>query len=249
MERMDPRPDSASELDAIERTAFELAAAAGAELASALTRSLSVRYKTASSGRRKARDPVSDLDRAIEDQIRAELARRHPEHGFVGEESGSGDLHELTWTVDPIDGTTNYLHGFPLFACAVGVLRAGAPIVGAVWCSTSHELRPGVFHARAGGDLRFDNRALNRRQENTEVVSRLLGDPGRVAIELDFDRRSTGSAAIECAFVAAGILSSTLLRGPRVWDVAGGVALALAARKKVWTFADGAWSEFRIFAT
>lgn len=248
---MSPADDPHDDLDTLERTAVELAASAGAELASALTRTLSVRYKTASATGGRPRDPVSDLDRSIEEAIRRQVLARHPGHVLIGEESAASGEREAdyAWAVDPIDGTTNFLHGFPLFACSIGVLWRGEPVVGAVWCSTSHELRPGVFHARRGGDLRFENRALNRRQDNAEVVSRLLGDPGRLSADVDFDRRSTGSAAIECAFVAAGIMSSSLLRAPNVWDVAGGVVLAQAARKKVWTFEGGAWVPFRRFGT
>jgi myo-inositol-1(or 4)-monophosphatase len=236
-------------LQEIERTAFELAAAAGAEITTALGRTLTVRYKTAATDVLQARDPVSDVDLAVEEAMRAEIRRRFPGHACLGEESapGSGDA-EFVWVLDPIDGTTNFVHAFPLFACSLGVLHRGVPVAGAVWCSSSHELRSGVFHARRGGELRFENRALRVRPPSEQVISRLLGDPGRFEEKLDFDRRATGSAAIECAFTAAGILSSTVLRRPHVWDVAGGVALALAAEKQVWEREDGAWSSFASFA-
>ena len=236
-------------LQEIERTAFELAAAAGAEITTALGRTLTVRYKTAATGVLQARDPVSDVDLAVEEAMRAEIRRRFPGHACLGEESapGAGGA-DFVWVLDPIDGTTNFVHAFPLFACSLGVLHRGVPVAGAVWCSSSHELRSGVFHARRGGELRFENRALRVRPPSEQVISRLLGDPGRFEEKLDFDRRTTGSAAVECAFTAAGILSSTVLRRPHVWDVAGGVALALAAQKQVWEREDGAWSSFASFA-
>jgi myo-inositol-1(or 4)-monophosphatase len=237
-------------LQAIERAAFDLAAAGGAEITAALSRIVTVRYKTAASDVLQARDPVSDVDLAVEQAMRAEIRRRFPGHACLGEESGPGadGDGEFTWVLDPIDGTTNFVHSFPLFGCSVGVLHRGAPLAGAVWCSSSHELRPGVFHARRGGQLRFENRALRMRPPSDHVISRLLGDPGRFEPKLEFDRRSTGSAAIECAFTAAGILSSTVLRRPHVWDVAGGLALALAARKQVWERAGGGWFPFEAFA-
>src|SRR5262245_26165146 len=232
-------------LQELERAAFELAAAGGAEIAAALTRTLAVRYKTAATDVRRARDPVSDVDVAVEEAMRAEIARRFPGHACLGEEAGAGEGEaDFVWVLDPIDGTTNFVHAFPLFACSIGVLHRGAPVAGAVWCSSSHELRAGVFHARRGGELLFENRALRVRPPSEHVISRLLGDPGRFEEKLEFDRRATGSAAVECAFAAAGILSSAVLRRPHVWDVAGGVALALAARKQVWQREDGGWSSF-----
>lgn len=237
-------------LQEIERTAFELAAAAGTEIGAALTRTLAVRYKTAATDAHRARDPVSDVDLQVEAAMRAEIGRRFPDHATLGEEAGAEEGRDtaFVWVIDPVDGTTNFVHAFPLFACSVGVLHRGLPVAGAVWCSTSHELRPGVFHARRGGELLFENRALRVRPPSEHVISRLLGVPARFESKLEFDRRSTGSAAIECAFAAAGILSSAVLRRPHVWDVAGGVALALAARKEVWEQDAGGWRSFEGFA-
>ena len=236
-------------LQELERAAFELAAAGGAEITAALGRTLAVRYKTAATELKRARDPVSDVDLAVEEAIRAEILRRFPDHACLGEEAGPEDRGaDFVWVLDPIDGTTNFVHAFPLFACSIGVLHRGVPVVGAVWCSSSHELRSGVFHARRGGELLFENRALRVRPPSEHVISRLLGHPGRFEEKLEFDRRTTGSAAVECAFTAAGILSSAVLRRPHVWDVAGGVALALAAKKQVWQREDGGWASFESFA-
>jgi myo-inositol-1(or 4)-monophosphatase len=240
---------SPSRLDALEQVAVELASAGGAEIASALTRTLSVRYKTAASGSDPARDPVSDVDRAIEESLRVTLRDRFPDHAVLGEENDSLEPtdSEFSWAIDPIDGTTNFLHGFPFFACSIGVLHLGAPIAGAVWCATSHELRPGVFHGRPGGELRFEGRALRKREPNSAVLGRLFGDPGRIEARGDHEGRRTGSAAVECAFVAAGILDWAQFQGPRVWDVAGGIALVLASGRKVWV-AEKDWEPFDGFA-
>jgi myo-inositol-1(or 4)-monophosphatase len=246
------QPDAAAlspeHLDAIERVAVELAAAAGAEISSALIRTLSVRYKTAASGNEPPRDPVSDVDRSVEEMLRAEVRARFPGHAVLGEEFETDEPEdaELVWAVDPIDGTTNFLHAFPLFATSIGVLHHGRPVVGAVWCSASHELKPGVFHARLGGGLRFENQALRRREANTAIVGRLFGDPGRIEARSDQQGRTTGSAAIECAFVAAGILDWAVFQGPRVWDVAGGLALVIASGRKVWSRAPE-WGAFESF--
>ncbi len=245
----DQGPVDTTVLQELERAACELAATGGAEISAALTRTLTVRYKTSATEVMRARDPVSDVDLAVETLMRAEIGRRFPDHACLGEEGGaSASWSDFVWVLDPIDGTTNFVHAFPLFACSVGVLHRGVPVAGAVWCSSTHELRPGVFHARLGGELRFENRTLRVRTPNEHVISRLLGDPGRFEAKLEFDRRATGSAALECAFTAAGILSSSVLRRPHVWDVAGGVALALAAKKHVWQRERDGWVPFRSFA-
>ena len=87
-----------------------------------------------------------------------------------------GRPHDCVWTVDPIDGTTNFVNGFPMFAASIGVLQRGRPVVGAVWCSTGHALRPGVYHASAGGKFRFENSDVTPKL-NPAVRRRLAGVP------------------------------------------------------------------------
>lgn len=223
----------------IERVAVELARLAGTEIVAALGRTLEVRYKGNAEGAPAAgeslKDPVSEVDSQVEVLIRARLGDRFPEHDILGEEMDErpGRDHDFVWAVDPIDGTTNFVNGFPLFAGSVGVLHRGRPVVGAVWCSTSHALRPGVYHARAGGPLCFDEEALDPRP-NPAVRRRLAGEPEATAdAALEWDIRKTGSAAVECAFVAAGLLQVARFERPNVWDIAGGIPLVRAAGGEV----------------
>src|SRR5262245_11957401 len=148
-----------AELDGIEQTAVELANLAAAEIVSTLGSLFSVRYKGGSAGGMTWRDPVSEVDRRVEGLIRTCLAERFPDHDIIGEEMDErpGRDRDFIWAIDPIDGTTNFVNGFPLFAASVGVLFRGRPVVGAVWCSTSHKLAAGVYHARDGGGLCFDH--------------------------------------------------------------------------------------------
>ena len=150
-------------LDSLEETARELASAAGAEITAALGRSVSVDYKAEQKSEDTApTDPVSEVDRAVEAMIRERLAERFPEHAILGEERDDhpAPTAEYLWAVDPVDGTTNFVNRFPLFAASIGVLRDGAPIAGAIWCSTSHALRAGVYHAHSGSPLRFEGEPL-----------------------------------------------------------------------------------------
>lgn len=240
----------ADRLAALERTAVELARLAAVEITGAFGRAVAVGYKGAGADEAAPRDPVSEVDRRVEELVRARLAAEFPDHDVVGEElaphRGAGG--EFAWVIDPIDGTTNFVNGFPLFAAAVGVLHRGRPVVGATWCSTGHALRPGVYHARAGGPLGFEGEPLEIRR-NLQVKRRLAGDPvGREHERWPWDARKLGSAAVECAFVAAGLLRAARFERPNVWDVAGGIALVEAAGGAVATRgADGAWRAFQSF--
>lgn len=237
------------ELAEIERTAVELATLAGARITTALGRTLAVRYKSGTADIEEYRDPVSEIDQEVEALIRARVAERFTGHDVLGEESEErpGRDHSITWAVDPIDGTTNFVNGFPLFAASIGVLDAGRPVAGAVWCSTSHALRAGVYHARSGARLRFDSEAMTPNL-NPAVRRRLAGlGSGREGRGLPWDTRTTGSAAIECAFVAAGLLGVARFDRPNVWDVAGGLALVQAAGGAVRVRGAGGWEAFGAF--
>lgn len=235
----------------LERTAVELARLAAAEITTALGRTLAVRYKGAGAEETAPRDPVSEVDHRVEELVRDRLAERFPGHDIIGEELDEhrGTSRDIVWVIDPIDGTTNFINGFPLFAASIGILHLGRPVVGALWCSTSHALRAGVYHARAGGPLSFDEAPLEVRR-NVAVRRRLAGDPvGQEHEAWPWDARKTGSAAIECAFVAAGLLRAARLARPNVWDVAGGIALVQAGGGVVHTRGEGGWRRFESFGS
>ncbi len=237
-------------LKEIESFAVELARGGGARVQSALATEVTVRHKTAALGEKPARDPVSNVDRETETWLRERIASRYPSHGVIGEEFDDASTDsDFVWCLDPIDGTTNFVHAFPMFACSIGVLHRGQPVAGAVWCSTSHELRPGVYHARDGGGLRFEDHSLRRRPPVEGVVCRLTGEPGgAIDCDLPRDRRATGSAAIECALVAAGSMRWAMFGRVHIWDVAGGLALARASGLECWTRGERGWTAFSSFS-
>lgn len=245
-------PEGAPEpalLAEIERTAVDLARLAGAEIQGSLGRAMAVSYKAGADARAVYRDPVSEVDRRCEEMIRARLDEVFPTHGVVGEEMDEkpGDVDEYVWAVDPIDGTTNFVNGFPLFAAVVGVLRHGRPVAGAVWCSVTHALRPGTYHASTGSGLKFEGEALTM-LSNPAVLRRLAGEPhAPKEHDLGWEVRKTGSAAIECAFVAAGLLNVARFERPNVWDVAGGIVLVEAAGGVVYAGHPDGWRRFAGF--
>jgi myo-inositol-1(or 4)-monophosphatase len=236
------------ELREIERLAAELARLAGAEMVTGLGKLLAVRYKGEPDRDQLWRDPVSEVDSRVEELIRERVSKRYPSHDILGEESevrpqlGS----DFVWAVDPIDGTTNFINGFPSFAASIGVLHRGRPVAGAVWCASTHALRAGVYHAHLGGRFHFDDEAL-KRAHNPAVRRRLAGVPGVGVENLPWESRKTGSAAIECAFVAAGLLRVALFERPNVWDVAGGFALVAATGGDIRTLGPEGWVSFETF--
>ena len=241
-------PPTRTQLEGYEELAAELSYLAGAEIEQSLGREIAVRYK-GGSGTPRSGDPVSEVDHHVETLIRARIGEVYPDHHIIGEEFGArgNTEHPVVWAIDPIDGTSNFINGLPVFAASIGVLVHGAPVAGALWCASTHVLRPGVYSAHRGGALRFDGADMVRR-ENENVYRRLVGVP-RVddPREHPFDTRKTGSAAAECAFVAAGLMAGATFAQPFVWDIAGGVVLVEAAGGVVRTHTDGAWRDLASF--
>lgn len=229
----------------VELLAVELATLAGAQIVAAMSRSLTVRYKGPQGS---FRDPVSEVDRGVEVLIRARLAAEYPTHDILGEEilDRPGNSHDVVWAIDPLDGTSNFVNGFPMFSATIGVLAHGRPVVGATWCSTSHLLRPGVYHASLGGPLCFDGQPVLHPM-NPTLRRRLAGEPGISVPNAPWDMRKTGSAALECAFAAVGLLQFARFASPNIWDVAGGLALARAAGRAIMVRERDRWREFRSF--
>jgi myo-inositol-1(or 4)-monophosphatase len=243
----EPAPALLAEIEAV---ALELASLGGREIEAGLGRALVIDYKTAGKGDAAPRDPVSELDRAIEALVRERIAARFPGHAVLGEETDghpSPDA-DFLWVIDPVDGTSNFLNGFPLVACSIGVLHHGRPVAGAIWCSSGRMLRPGVFHARLGGGLAFDGAPVERAAREG-LRRRLAAAPGgQSAAALGWDHRVTGSAALECAFVAGGAFNSAIFFSPSIWDVAAGVLLVRAAGLEVLERAPGKRADWRPFA-
>lgn len=238
------------ELAAVERVAVSLAKAAGEAITAAVGSGFQVEYKTTGSGEAAPTDPVSEIDRAVEATIREQVAHHFPGHAIVGEEI---DEHpaadaDYLWVVDPVDGTTNFINSFPLFAASIGVLYRGVPVCGATWVSASGKLHAGVYHARKGSSLHFDGEPVPPAIAADGVRRKLAAAPGGSAGRTSqWDNRVTGSAALECAFVAAGIFTSARFGGLRIWDVASGVVLVEAAGGEAWVQESDGWHPLHQF--
>jgi myo-inositol-1(or 4)-monophosphatase len=186
-------------------------------------------------------DFVSAADRRSEEIIRAELARARPAYGFLMEESGEtrGADPQHRWIVDPLDGTTNFLHGVPVFSISIALERQGRIAAAVVYSPIADEL----YTAERGGGAFMNDRRLRvaaRTQLGEALVATGIphlgqGDPGVFLREIALlmpavaGVRRYGSAALELAWVAAGRLDAFWERGLSAWDMAAGLLLVREA--------------------
>ena len=190
----------------------------------------------------KARnDFVTDVDRKAEADIIAVLRRAYPDHAFEGEESGltGSEEAEYRWIIDPLDGTTNFLHGIPHFSVSIALQRQGKLFQAIVYDPMRQEL----FTAGKGDGAFLDGKRLRvARTGHLHAAVLGTGFPYRDGQDLDFYQRTLrhyteksggvrrmGSAALDLAWVAAGRLDGTWLSGLQAWDVAAGGLLVREA--------------------
>jgi len=247
----DPRAELDSTVkETLASTVARLAHVAGEYIFAAHAVPPVVDFKPPGPGGAPNSNPVSTTDQAVESLLREQLTKDFPAHTVIGEEAGvtAPGASPFTWVIDPVDGTTNFVNGLPLFACSIGVLYRGWPLAGAIWCASSHTLAPGVYHAVAGGPLQFAGESLRRRPQGT--WRGLASEPGRApAYGALWDTRVLGCSTLEFAFVAAGLLSFAFIGRPKVWDVAAGLVLLGAAGCRALIPRGGGWGTLLYFDT
>lgn len=186
-------------------------------------------------------DFVTQADLRAEQIIFNELRRARPGYGFLMEERGlvEGEDSQHRWIVDPLDGTTNFLHGIPIFAISIALERQGQLVAGVIFNPVMDEL----YTAERGGGAFFNDRRMRvaaRRDLSDAVITTGIPHQGRgnhtsalrqlrhVMIEAAGVRRF-GSAAIDLAWVAAGRVDGFWESGLAAWDVAAGALMVREA--------------------
>ena len=184
---------------------------------------------------------VTAADRRAEETLFAELSKARPGYGFLGEEGGVREGADKThrWIVDPLDGTTNFLHGMPHFAISIGLEREGTVIAGLVYNPVTDEL----FTAERGKGA-FLNEQRIRVAARTRLADAVVacGLPHYGRGDLDLGRKETGAmqehvaglrrfgaAALDLAWVAAGRFDAYWERNIKPWDMAAGIILVREA--------------------
>ena len=184
---------------------------------------------------------VTAADRRAEEILRTELAKARPDYGFLGEEGGtrSGSDKSHRWIVDPLDGTTNFLHGIPHFAVSIGLERSGEIVAGLVYNPANDDL----FIAERGKGAFLNDRRIRvaaRARLADAVVACGLPHYGRgdlalarreiAAAQQHFaGLRRYGAAALDLAWIAAGRLDAYWERDLSPWDLAAGMILVREA--------------------
>jgi myo-inositol-1(or 4)-monophosphatase len=184
---------------------------------------------------------VTAADRRAEETLHAELMKARPGYGFLGEEGGrrEGTDKSHTWIVDPLDGTTNFLHGIPQFAISIGLEREGTMVAGLIYNPANDEM----FIAERGKGAFLNEqriRVAGRKRLADAVVACGLphigrGDPvlarkeTNVVQERVTGLRRFGAAALDLAWVAAGRLDGYWERDLKPWDMAAGLLMVREA--------------------
>jgi len=192
---------------------------------------------------------VTEADDASQQAIHDFLSRRYPQHGFLGEEGldEARPQSSFRWVIDPLDGTTNYVHGFPYYAVSIGLEQNGELIAAAVYNPTSEEM----FLAAVGQGAWLNRQPLRCTGIESLSEAMLIGslpvasDPNDISVQR-FVRmigqaqtvQRTGSAALNLAFLAAGRIEGFWSTSLKPWDMAAGVLLVTEAGGKV-TRLDG----------
>lgn len=189
------------------------------------------------------RDMATEVDYAVENELREFLGKETPDIGFLGEENGGvSATHATAWVLDPVDGTANFIHGLPLYAVSLALVEDGIPILGAVflprlewrywaaqgsgaWCD-DHRLTASTTTRAADaivslGDYAVGHQAEQKNQRRFAVTQQLAQRAQRI--------RMLGSAAIDLCWVASGKLDACVLLSNKPWDTAAGAIIAREA--------------------
>jgi myo-inositol-1(or 4)-monophosphatase len=195
-------------------------------------------------------DFVTEVDQKVEAEIIYHIKRAYPEHSILGEESGEIAGNDYQWVIDPIDGTRNFIHGFPHYAISIAILNKGKVEHGVIYDPNRQEL----FTATRGKGAQLNDRRIRvgtrKRLEETLLGTGFAyrhgtpGDPLPPRILSAFlptcgDIRRAGAATLDLAYVACGRLDGFWEQGLKIWDVAAGALMIKEAGGIVCDFEGG----------
>lgn len=199
-------------------------------------------------------DFVTEVDHAAEQEIIATIRRHYPQHAFLAEESGHSGDNETVWIIDPLDGTTNFLHGFPVFSVSIACQVRGRLEHAVVY----DPMRGEIFSATRGAGAHLENRRIRVSKARTLEGSLVAtGFPYRANMkyldaylamlravtEQAAGVRRPGSAALDLAYVAAGRVDAFWEIGLAPWDTAAGTLLIQEAGGRIGTLTGGEYRQ------
>ncbi|MBS0579748.1 MAG: inositol monophosphatase [Proteobacteria bacterium] len=199
-------------------------------------------------------DFVTEVDQAAEAEIIGQIRRHYPQHAFLAEESGASGDSDTVWIIDPLDGTTNYLHGFPVFAVSIACQVKGRLEHAVIY----DPMRGEIFSASRGSGAHLDNRRIRVSKmrgvegalistgfpyrENVRYLDPYLAMLRAVSAKAAGVRRP-GSAALDLAYVAAGRVDGFWEIGLSPWDTAAGTLIIQEAGGMIGTLTGGEYQQ------
>ena len=230
-------------LEEIDAHAVHIAREAGQILLEQFRKPLEIQFKG-----KKKNDPVTNADRRSEEYLERVIGEKFPGHGILSEEGGVLGKSDspFVWVLDPLDGTSNFMNGLPLFAVSIGVLWKRQPLAGSIYVPVSHRATEGVYHACLGrgaflNDERIEVAAEPSERPLSEVPAQ-FGSGFRLSGKSrnePHEARNLGSIALELTMAACGVFQYALFGRPKLWDVAAGVLLVKEAGGLVFTRKPG----------
>ena len=171
-------------------------------------------------------DFVSSADTKAEKIIITELMKAKKNYSILSEEGGSKINRDSknVWIIDPIDGTTNFLHGVPHFAISIALKSDNEIVSGVIYDPIKDEM----FYAEKNNGAFFNNKRI-KVSKKKNIQSCLFGTGGKEKIETDLITRKSGSAALDMAYVAAGRYDGYFQNNLNLWDIAAGIIIVKEA--------------------
>jgi myo-inositol-1(or 4)-monophosphatase len=217
--------------DPLLNIAIEAARAAGTLINRAIKRMDTVKI-----AEKRPNDFVTEVDQRVEEEIISIVRKAYPSHGFLGEEGGVVDGDDYQWIIDPIDGTRNFIHGFPHFAVSIAIAHKNRIEHGVIYDPNRQEL----FTATRGKGAQLNERRIRVAERkkleecllgtgfayrHTDATSEIPADIFSTIMPICGDVRRAGAATLDLAYVACGRLDGFWEMGLKVWDMAAGILL------------------------
>lgn len=233
------------DLEHFQQVAIEASQKAGEILLQHFGKSNHIKFKADNS-------PVTIADTESEKLIISIISKNFPDHSILGEESGVTDHNsEYLWTIDPLDGTSNYSNNIPYFCVSIGLLYKKEPVVSVIYDPIHKDL----FTATKGSGAYLNDEKLDlasTKPPKTHYISLIYTRSKEQKVEVNkiftnlnppqYRIRNMGAAALELSYVAAGKLQGVLINGNNPWDVCGGILLIQEAGGKVTDFVGADWT-------
>lgn len=195
-------------------------------------------------------DFVTEVDKRVEEEIISVIKKAYPQHSILGEEGGELDGNDYQWIIDPIDGTRNFIHGFPHFAISIGIMHKNRIEYGVIYDPLRQELFTAIRgkgahlnnqRIRVGTRKSLDNALLGTgfAYRHADKEASLPDDSFNAILPICGDIRRAGAASLDLAYVACGRLDGYWEKGLHIWDIAAGILLVKEAGGMICDTAGG----------